>query len=137
MNYFSSLYTIYLQLIGSRSSATESHSRYPYASQIYERLFVQIFLFYIRDKLRDVSNCDVLPSCLRPSDFLPYSFDIHHERQPFLSLLKTLLKDMKVLITVMLSDIYLLAKQLNTFWQNEVWNLVYFHVLLPRKNTKN
>ena len=117
MNYFSSLYTIYLQLIGSRSSATESHSRYPYASQIYERLFVQIFLFYsIKDRLRDVSNCDVLPSCLRPSDFLPYSFDIHHERQPFLSLLKTLFKDMKALITLMLKDIYLLAKRL----KNEV-----------------
>ena len=123
MNYFSSLYTIYLQLIGSRSSATESHSRYPYANQINKKLYVQISLFHMIILLISIvryPNVIIIPSCLRPSDFLPYSFDIHHERQPFLSLLKTLLKDMKVLITVMLSDIYLLAKQLNTFLQNEV-----------------
>ena len=69
--------------------------------------FYFIYFIALRDKICDVSNCDVLPSCLRPSDFLPYSFDIHHERQPFLSLLKTLLKDMKALITLMLSDIYI------------------------------
>ena len=71
-----------------------------------------LFISYIalRDKDCEVSNRDILPSCLRPSDFLPYSFDIHHVRQLFLSLLKTLLKDMKALITLMLSEIYLLAK---------------------------